>query len=191
MLEGTEYEKYTRTQARKLNKHRGFIEGFQEKFRKSLAERLSPYSEWLEGKSVLCLAARLGTEVEVFWGYGCFAIGIDLNPGGASTSVVEGDFHKVQYPDDSVDLVYTNSYDHSLYPDKLLTEVRRVLKPNGRFVLEASRGTKEGYKFDGYDINRWERTSDVAKQVREAGFELISKKPFRIPWPGVHYLWHC
>jgi len=184
-------ESYLEKQQRKLEKHRAFIDSCQDKFRNALRDRIKPYESWLSGKSVLCIAARLGTEVRVFWEYGCFAVGIDLNPGGISETVLKGDFHKLLFPQNCVDVVYTNSFDHALYPDGFLVGIRQVLKPDGSFILEASRGIQEGYKFDSYDVNRWDYVSQVADRVERTGFKLISERPFKIPWPGVHYLWHC
>ena len=48
-------------------------------------------------RTVLCLAARIGTEVKAFLDLGCFAIGIDLNPGTDNRYVVHGDFHDLQF----------------------------------------------------------------------------------------------
>ena len=43
---------------------------------------------------------------------GYFAIGIDLNPGDANPYVLPGDFHRIVFPDASLDAVYTNALDH-------------------------------------------------------------------------------
>lgn len=190
-LNNLEYLRYKNKQKAKLDRHRQFIESFQKKFRDALTARLAEHKEFLAGSSVLCLAARLGSEVEVFWSYGSFAVGIDLNPGSKGrVSVLKGDFHSVKFPDNSADVIYTNSLDHSRYPKQLLSEVKRVLKPGGHFILEAMRGSSEGGKFDSYDIYRWKYVSQIEDLVEAAGFEKLSQKDFKVPWLGVHYLWH-
>ena len=77
-----------------------------------LGERLRSVPELKAGMSVLCLGARLGTEVKAFHDAGCFAVGLDLNPGPENKLVLHGDFHEVQFPAGSVDVVFTNSFDH-------------------------------------------------------------------------------
>ena len=79
--------------------------------------------------SVLCLGARLGTEVRAFIDQGYLALGIDLNPGGNNKYVVTGDFHHLQFSDSSVDIAFANALDHVFDIDKVLAEVCRVLKP--------------------------------------------------------------
>lgn len=67
-------------------------------FRKILFDRLERLSLLRNGMTVLCLAARIGTEVKAFFDIGCFAVGIDLNPGENNRYVVYGDFHDIQFP---------------------------------------------------------------------------------------------
>ncbi len=109
-----------------------------------LNKRLLPISDVISNKSVLCLGARIGGEVSVFMEYGCFAIGIDLNPGTKNKRVLHGDFHDMIFPDESIDVVFTNAIDHVLYLDKMLGEVKRVLKPSGCFIFEDSLNGEDG-----------------------------------------------
>ena len=81
---------------------------------------------------IVCLGARQGTEVEVLRDLGFQrAIGVDLNPGPANPLVVEGDFHQLDLPDQSVDLVYSNSLDHAFDLNLFFAEAKRVLRPGG------------------------------------------------------------
>ena len=112
--------------------------------------------EFGEGQSVLCLAARDGTEVEYFKDRGCFAVGIDLLPIN-KTSVLEGDFHKLNFASNSVEIVYTNSIDHCLNPKRVFDEVYRVLKKGGYFVLDnisfgMDDGTYETCRFENETV---------------------------------------
>jgi len=57
--------------------------------------------------------------------------------------VIKGDWHNLYFKDESYDLVYSNALDHVLYFDKFLSEIERVLKPNGIvfFQLPLGQGT--------------------------------------------------
>jgi len=93
------------------------------------------------GSSILCLGARLGTEVRALRELGyARAIGVDLYP--LSDLVEFGDFHNLHHDDDSFDGVYSNSLDHCYELKKVLLEAERVLKPNGVMVLNI--GVKTG-----------------------------------------------
>src|SRR5262249_33435190 len=77
--EYSSYEEYVRHQQSKL----GYLDltEYDRKYRRVLGDRLQAL-DWLKpGTSVLCLGARQGTEVRAFHDRGCFAIGVDLNPG--------------------------------------------------------------------------------------------------------------
>lgn len=117
---------------------------------------LSPHS------SILCLAARLGSEVEAFISLGHFAVGIDLNPGPSNPYVMSGDFHALQFADASVDCVYCNSLDHAFDLNKIAAEVVRVLKPGGLFLLEVVAGHKEGFLVGPHDTTHWPTATEFA-----------------------------
>jgi SAM-dependent methyltransferase len=132
------------------------------------------------------LGARLGTEVKAFLDLGCFAIGIDLNPGADNRYVVTGDFHHLQFPTASTDVVFTNSLDHALDINQVASEVKRVLKPGGRFVLEIGRGLADGGRPLYYEAVAWQRVDDVLAILAGHGFTTISRSSFEYPWPGEH-----
>jgi len=104
--------------------------GFRENFR--------PYSQILaQCKNALCLGARTGQEVHVLREMGVTdAIGIDL----VSTPplVLEGDVHALSFADASYDFVFSNIFDHVLYPEKFIAEIKRVLKPGQHCLLHLS-----------------------------------------------------
>lgn len=137
-----------------------------------------------KGKTVLCLAARIGTEVRAFLQHGCFAVGIDLNPGKDNKYVVRGDFHNIQFPDKSVDVVFTNSLDHALYIKKVADEVKRVLKPNGFFILEVGLGFEEGGNFGYYEASAWQKVNDCLQPFLNIGFAVFQRDGFEFPWRG-------
>lgn len=148
-------------------------------FRKNLAERLGD-RQWT-GKAVLCLAARIGTEVKAFHDLGAFAVGIDLNPGKNNNWVLPGDFHNLVFPNDSVDAVYCNSLDHALDLSKVLAEVSRVLKPKGLLLVDAQGGSLEE---DNWTATAWQSVDDLIEAIEKTGFKLKSRKPIKVPQPG-------
>lgn len=108
------------------------IEDYNQRYRAILHQRLEEYGAVQTG-AALCLGARQG----------CFAVGVDLNPGRDNRYVLPGDFHALQFADQSVDIVFSNSFDHAFDLTKLLREVTRVLRPGGLLVLEAGVGMEE------------------------------------------------
>jgi SAM-dependent methyltransferase len=81
----------------------------------------------------LCIGARTGQEVVALKALGVDAVGIDLVP--CEPHVIYGDMHNLDFDDESFDFIFTNVFDHSLSPDKMISEIERVLKPSGYFLL--------------------------------------------------------
>jgi SAM-dependent methyltransferase len=180
------YEEYVSHQKAKLVK----ISNLDTKWavlKRALGARIAAVPELGTGTTVLCLGARLGAEVEFFIERGAFAIGIDLNPGPANRYVVSGDFHALQYADASVDIVYTNSLDHVFDLKKVLSEVKRVLKPDGVFIADIVAGIDdEGGRTPGaFGATWWTKADDVIGQLTKLNFRLRSRAPFTEPWNGV------
>lgn len=166
------------------------LSAYDREFQVTLRDRLGtlPIGD-LQGLSVLCLAARLGTEVRAFHDHGSFAVGIDLEPGRDNRHVLRGDFHDIQWPDDSVSLVYTNSLDHALELETVVGEVHRILRPGGRALIEVTKGEEEGGAgFGRWEARRWERAREVADAFIQKGFNLEHESHFEEPWPGISYV---
>lgn len=136
--------------------------------------------------SVLCLAARIGAEVKSFHRLGCFAVGIDLNPGKENRYVVKGDFHDIQFPENSVDVIFSNSFDHIFDLEKVLAEIRRVVRPGGLLVIEVSKGTEEGGEPRYYEALAWRNIDDLLLLISKEGFRVLKSAPFSYPWAGRH-----
>jgi len=146
-----------------------------EMFRKRFASvALAPNSK------ILCLAARMGDEVDAWRQLGHpDAIGIDLNPGPDNPYVVVGDFHALQFANASLDLVYCNSLDHAFDLDKIAGEVRRVLKSGGLFVLDIVYGfaetERESYQVGPLDTTHWPTAQGFAEAMAsKCGFAIVS-----------------
>jgi SAM-dependent methyltransferase len=176
------YEAYLEHQKAKLETHD--FGRYDEEFRTTLRERLSALEiEW-PGRSVLCLAARIGTEVKAFLDLRAFAVGIDLNPGADNRYVVHGDFHDLQFAPGSVDVVYTNSLDHAFDIDRIGKEVLKVLKPDGVFLVEAVQGRDQGTNPGFFESFFWKNIDELIRQIEAAGFAVTKRSPITRPWPG-------
>jgi SAM-dependent methyltransferase len=89
---------------------------------------------YVHGKQrALCLGSRTGQEVKALLDMGITAIGIDLIPFPPYT--IEGDIHGLVFKNNEFDLVFTNIFDHSLFPEKFCLEMERVCKPAGIIII--------------------------------------------------------
>lgn len=120
------------------------IDGFKSEFNK-LKDFLT--SE----KKCLCLGARTGQEVVALKEMGIDeVIGIDIVP--HEPLVIKGDIHDLEFDDNSFDFIYTNIIDHSINPQKMISEIERVLKPNGIFYLQIQLGINQD-EYTVFEIN--------------------------------------
>ena len=104
------------------------IDGFKNEF--------SKFKDYLTSeKTCLCLGARTGQEVVALKELGVEnSIGIDIVP--HDPHVIKGDIHNLDFEDETFDFIYTNIIDHSINPKKMISEVERVLKTDGIFLLQ-------------------------------------------------------
>ena len=86
----------------------------------------------------LCIGARTGQEVYALQKLGFSAIGIDIVE--CKPLVEVGDMHDLKYDDNTIDFIFCNILDHSLYPEKSISEIERVLKKNGFCFLQITVG---------------------------------------------------
>lgn len=186
------YDDYIRHQKSKLDRFlldwdNAWInkQNYDQRYREILRERVKPHIA-TSGLSTLCLAARLGTEVKAFIDLGCFAVGIDLNPGKENKYVVVGDFHNLQYADHSLDIVFTNSFDHVLYPEKILSEITRVLKVGGRFMTDL--GGNVGQVEGDYETLSWSNAEEVISLIAKFNLKLVYQEDISYPFDGGKFL---
>ena len=167
------YEEYVAHQRSKLP---GIIDRLRETDPEEFEEfraRFASCSALAEARSVLCLGARLGSEVRALHALGHFAVGVDLEPGPRNSWVLPGDFHALVFPDASVDAVYTNAIDHGFDLDRMIGEVQRVLRPGGCFLAEIDKGTDEGGLPGDFEAIHWTRADAVIERIAKSGaFEV-------------------
>lgn len=175
------YAQYLRHQQSKLQ-YLDLAE-YDRRFHAALTQRLAALGRLHAGDHVLCLGARQGTEVRAFRNLGCDAIGLDLNPGKDNPHVIQGDFHDLKFPPQSMDVIYTNSLDHVFDLGKVLGEIARVLRPGGLLVIEAMTGAQDTAP-DQYASFWWDSPSDLTAFFGGHGFAAVQRIPFTEPWPG-------
>lgn len=176
------YEEYLAHQTAKLDT-------IVDRLRETEAEDFAEFKRRFEGcaslagvRSVLCLGARLGTEVRALHALGHFAVGIDLNPGPDNAYVLPGDFHRLVFPDGSVDAVYTNALDHAFDLALIVGEVRRVLRPGGLFVVDLIAGFGEDAVPGEFEAIYWRDSGAMVDAVRRlSGFELVETRDLGRP----------
>jgi SAM-dependent methyltransferase len=164
------------------------LQDYDKKYRQVLRDRIKNSNLIKEGQSVLCLGARLGTEVKAFLDHGCFAVGIDLNPGKSNYYVLPGDFHNLQFADRSVDVVFSNSVDHVFDLEKFVKEAVRVLKSGGLLVIEVGRGREEGGSSGFYESFHWSTIEELLSFLKNYGFECLRRQPIDFPVGGEHLI---
>ena len=120
----------------------------------------------------ICLGSRTGQEVVAFKELGIIdTIGIDLHEFKPYTII--GDIHDLKYEDNTFDLAFSNIFDHSLYPEKFISEIYRVLKPNGIFILHIQ-----------YGVNQDKYTEIIIENINQfknlfSKFELIKENKIK------------
>ena len=176
------YEAYLEHQKAKLETHD--FGKYDTDFRVALRERLAALKIDWRGCNVLCLGARIGTEVKAFLDLGASAIGIDLNPGPDNPYVVQGDFHDLQFAPESMDVVYTNSLDHAFDIERIAKEVLKVLKPDGIFIVEAVQGRDQGISPGFFESFFWKNIDQLVRALEVAGLSATRRTPITSPWPG-------
>lgn len=121
---------------------------------------------------ILCCGARQGTEVDVLRDLGFHnARGIDLNPGSGNPLVEPGDMMKLAFPDNSLDLLYTNCVDHAFDLDAMITEHSRVLKPSGFLLYDIPANEEEGAGI--WEAISWDRNEAVLERLLQAFSSLV------------------
>ena len=144
------------------------LNGFERIFRENIS---------VIGRKCLCIGARTGQEVQALINLGKEAVGIDLVP--CEPLVIEGDFHDLSFEDESFDFVFSNVFDHALYPDKFLQEINRVLSSTGVAILHLQTGGFND-KYGVHDINEVDRDffAYLPNSLRDVSYKRINHPEF-------------
>lgn len=172
------YDEYVTHQKQKLEEMLKIKGGFSNwdicEFRLKFYERFKHLTSHLNSDAIIvCCGARQGTEVEVLHDLGFLnAYGIDLNPGPDNKVVREGDFMRLQEPEGSVDLLYTNCVDHAFDLEAMIAEHARVLKPDGFLLYDMGTNMEQGAG-GPFESVSWDRTENLVIRLLERFKKLI------------------
>jgi len=111
------------------------------------------------GLSAVCLGARTGQEVKALRDLGLEARGFDLVP--CEPYVEQGDVHHLALADSSTDFVFSNIFDHCLYPEVFISEIERILKSGGHALLLLQVG--KPIRKESYDVTYVGSSADVIR----------------------------
>ena len=181
------YDKYLKHQSKKLNigiskKIKKFMPEYFFNNVRSFNNRIKGFEKYIKKGNILCLGARTGAEVVAFIELGFKnTIGIDINPGKNNKYVIKGDFHNMDFKNNSFDTIYSNCIDHAWNLRKLSKEVYRILKDDGILILEIDHLLNKNIKKrqelikkqSKYESIMWENFNDIKKEFKE--FVTISK----------------
>jgi SAM-dependent methyltransferase len=172
------YQAYLDHQATKLDRVSDRLEETKTEDFLEFKRRFEACAALRAARSVLCLGARLGTEVKALHALGHFAVGVDLNPGQENPYVLTGDFHALVFPDGSTDAIYTNALDHVFDLVRVMAEVRRVLRPGGGlFVVDMLDGYEEGFTPGRYESVHWASREALQAEIAAlGGLELLEAR---------------
>jgi SAM-dependent methyltransferase len=159
------YDAYLRHQAAKLDAIVDRLRRTEEEEFTVFLTRFQNCEALREARSVLCLGARLGTEVKALHRLGYFAVGIDLDPGPDNCYVLSGDFHRIIFPDGSIDAIYTNALDHVFDLERMLCEVARLLRLGGLFIADIELGYEEGFIPGEFEATHWRNRQALVARV--------------------------
>jgi len=174
------YKDYTVDQTAKPKLREAYIRKKSERKYKNCLKHFEKFNKFFGGmRRVLCLGARFGEEVKAFRDLGHYALGIDLFE-DETDLVVQGDWNNLPFEDNSYDVIYTNSIDHCYDLDKELSEINRVLTPDGIVIIDlniqhcaAGKDETINEKFadpERYEAMLWNKDEDVINPFIEKGF---------------------
>lgn len=124
--------------------------------------------------TIVCLGARQGTEVQVLHELGFRnAYGIDLNPGPDNPLVRRGDFQRLEEPDGSIDMIYSNSLDHALDLPAALDEHARVVRSGGLALYDVADGSSNDPTLSACEATSWASHATILRLFLDRFPELL------------------
>lgn len=178
------YDQYLTHQKKKLERVYGAVKEYDQQYEAIVFDRYKSFHN-LQGRSILCVAARLGGEVRAFRRLGALAIGIDIEPGPENLHVLHGDFHNLQFADSCFDFVFCNAIDHVYDIKAFSSEISRVLKTNGELILEIC--TKKPGMYEAIDLSEnLEPVLSILKNFFDVTYEkALENSTSFVQWDGL------
>jgi len=183
------YAQYVKKQGGKMLYKREAIVSVIPRRIKGFARLFRLWKAHLVPGRMLCLGARTGCEAQGARDAGYpDSIGIDLHPVGPNVgrTVIKGDMHKLEFPENSFMNVYTNSFDHCYDLPIVVKGVKRVLNDGGvvffqvmhKMALEGAlprlKMTLDRYIASrAYDTMYWDRSGDVSAEFEKEEFVIV------------------
>ena len=131
--------------------------------------------------TILCHGSRNGAEIKMF--QECYAsaevLGTEISDTASQfENTVQWDFtHQKDEWVGHWDVIYTNSFDHSMDPEATLGTWRDQLSESGRIYLDYSFESKHNHsrEMDPLEVSKEEQRG----LFREVGLEVVSETPIR------------
>lgn len=158
-------------------------------------EFLSGHITRLIGRPIfgICHGTRRGLEQQWFAKYlGCKVIGTEISDTATQfPNTIQWDFHDVK-PEwvDSVDFIYSNSFDHSFDPERCLNAWMSCVRPGGVCVLEhdSGHGISGATELDPFGVDlavlpylvlKWGRGKFAVREILDAPVNEAGVSPSR------------
>ena len=107
------------------------------------------------------------------------AVGIDLVEFPPYT--IKGDFHNLDFHDESFDIIFTNIIDHSLYPKRFCSEMERICIKEGILIIHLQIGDN----VEKYDENYMYKPEVVLQYFQNV--QLIESKSINNSHDSMHW----
>lgn len=148
---------------------------------------------------VLDIGCNFGLQLKPYYLKGYEVYGIDLNQGAindAQKNIPKGNFKtsKIEnsnFPNECFDIIRTSHVLEHIYNlNSFISEVYRILKPGGKFIIHVPNGNSiEMRLFGKYSSQSWVpfhlnlfSIKDLTKKLREFNFNKITYKTNPMPW---------
>lgn len=165
----SDYEAYLAHQRSKLPIVDAHLRENEDVSYRKFRARFEACSELAACREIVCLGARLGTEVRVLIELGHFAVGVDVEPGPSNCYVLTGDFHKLVFSNHTVDAAYTNCLDHIFDLERFVGEVTRVVRSGGVFVADYQVADTP----DGFSSLNWDSQEGLIGELERLGLSVV------------------
>ncbi|MBF2048141.1 MAG: class I SAM-dependent methyltransferase [Elainella sp. C42_A2020_010] len=142
--------------------------------------RYQTASRYVQGKKVLDIASGTGFGSKMLKQAGAEqVIGVDISPVSiqyaqehyqtAGVTFVQADAEVFEWPEQFDVIVSFETIEHVPHPDRFLAQIRKLLKPDGHFLLSVPLG--ETRHIDPYHLHVFSQ-EDVFQQFAQAGFVI-------------------